>query len=140
LAIPNGNVVGAGATYKLIHTGNEPLPIGVGGYANLGWKFNRSLGVAFTAGAGVSLNQDALVSFLGGITPSFGDRQRLNVTIGYGAAQVKELQQELYLGNIYAEKQTLEFQRKMKPAFFLAISYSIFTSTSKLNLFSGSKR
>lgn len=135
----SGTVIGADASYRLVQTNNAPLPVGVGGYANLGVKITRSFGLGGTIGGGITFNQDILPAFLGGITASFGDRQRINFTFGVAGVQVKELKSSLYLGSVYQSEPTpLAYDRPMKFAFVAAVSYSIFTSTSRLNIFSSS--
>lgn len=136
----SGSVIGPDASYRLVQTSNAPLPVGIGGYANLGKKISRTFGLAFTCGGGITFNQDILPAFMGGITGSFGDKQRVNLTIGAGGVQVKELKSALYLGTLYQTQPTLDYDRPMKFAFFATLSYSILTSTSRLNIFSSSNK
>lgn len=136
----SGTVIGPQARYQLVPSGNGPLPIGLAGFAHLGTKFSRTFGMAATIGAGYTFNQEsAMPAFLGGVSFCFGNRQRINLTFGLAGVQVKEVKENLYVGNIYESAPELEYNKPLRFGLFAGVTYSLFTSTSQINLFSKSK-
>lgn len=137
----SGTSIDPNAKYRVVETGDGTLPLGLGAYGHIGTKVSRNVGVAGTIGVGYSFNLSSIMpAFMGGATLSFGDRQRLNISFGGAAVQVKELKENIYVGNIYDAAPQLEYNKPMRFGLFVGISYSIFTSTSKVNLFSKSKK
>jgi len=136
----SGTVIGADARNRLDATGDGPLPVGLGAYANIGRKVYKNFGLAGTIGVGYTFNQDTpLPGFMGGLTASFGEDQRINLTAGATFIQVRELKKDLYLGNVYETIPTLEYNKPMRMGFFLSVSYSIFTSAVSKSTSSKSK-
>jgi hypothetical protein len=117
--------------YKLVSTGKSSTPIGIAAFANMGTKFNYSLGLGISTGVGVSFINKIKPAYLAGLSLYVGDKQQLNLTLGAIFLPVEKLKKEIYpnIGtDLYAKKPSeIEFKNKLAKGFFLSISYTLYS-------------
>lgn len=139
-AVPvSGNVVDANARYQLVESGKAAMPYGLGAFANIGKKFTDNLGGAITFGVGASLESSPLPTFMFGLSPTFGDDQRINLTFGIAASQLRTLKSDLYANSLYSTPPTPEYDKPFRIGGFISLSYAIFTTTSASKITSKSQ-
>ncbi|MGQ7944165.1 hypothetical protein [Flavobacterium sp. WC2509] len=120
------------SSYKIISNGRSGLPIGISAMANYGVKLSNFYGLGGSIGVGATINENVHPAYFFGVTNFFGQDKQFNVTLGLAFIETEKLKKDLYPGigtQLYNAPIDLEYTKKMEEGFFVALSYTVFSST-----------
>ncbi|EJG02027.1 hypothetical protein FF52_08464 [Flavobacterium sp. F52] len=136
----SNGVIDDTSQYKLVQSGQNGLPVGIGAFANLGNKITDYFGFGATIGVGATILDKVEMAYFLGVTGFFGQDKQFNFTVGASFVQMEKLKGELYpdIGTqLYAAPIDLEYSKKIAAGFFVAVSYTVFESVKTPNSNSG---
>lgn len=137
---PSNGVIDGTSQYKLVQSGQNGLPVGIGAFANLGNKITDYFGIGPTVGVGATILDKVEMAYFLGLTGFLGQDKQFNFTVGTSFVQIEKLKSELYpdIGTqLYAAPIDLEYTKKIAAGFFVAVSYTVFESVKTPNSRSG---
>lgn len=135
-----GGVVSDSAKYEIVSTGPRAGPLGIAALGTFGMKLSNMFGLGISAGAGVNIQPKPRPAYLAGLTVFAGDRQQFNLTGGMVITQVDRLRTGLYeSGVVYDARPEISYNRKTETGFFLSLTYTVFTPSSRKGITSQSR-
>ncbi len=126
------NNLGTGGTatrYQLVNSGTAARPVGFTALANVHLRATRTFGFGASIGAGLTIEKDPRLTYLGGPSLFFGDVRQLGVTFGWAAMKVNQLQpayQYIVDNSVLSNSAsaTVGYYQKLVTGYFVAVTYT----------------